>query len=124
MKQQYFKLILALIFSINILFCTNFEKEFQTQLILVESGGVIQIPSGNFEIKGTLSIEGKTNITIEGIGMNNSILSFINQEDGAEGLRIINCNNITLKNFTVQNTIGDGIKSQDTDGIYFYNVKI
>ena len=123
MIQHNFKLILTFIFSINILLFSNFEKDFQTQLILVETGGIIQIPSGEFEIKGTLSIEGKNNITIEGNDMNNSILSFINQEDGAEGLRVINCKNITLKNFTVQNTKGDGIKAQDTDRIYFYNVK-
>jgi len=123
MIQHNFKLILTFIFSINIFLFSNFEKDFQTQLILVETGGIIQIPSGNFKIKGTLSIEGKNNITIEGNDMDKSILSFINQEDGAEGLRIINCNNITLKNFTVQNTKGDGIKSQDTDDIYFYNVK-
>ena len=66
MIQHNFKLILTFIFSINIFLFSNFEKDFQTQLILVETGGIIQIPSGNFKIKGTLSIEGKNNITIEG----------------------------------------------------------
>ena len=109
MKNQHIQLILTLIFSINSLFSLNIEKELQTQLILVESGGIIKIPSGVSNIKGTLSIEGKENITIIGEGMNNSILSFSGQEDGAEGIRITNCTNITLKDFTVQNTKGDGL---------------
>ena len=123
MKQQYLQFIITLLFSINFLFSSNIEKELQTQLIMVKSGGTITIPAGINIIKGTLSMEGKENITIAGHGIDFSILSFKGQEDGAEGLRIINCKNVILKDFTVQDTKGDGIKSQDTDGIYFYNLK-
>ena len=55
--------------------------------------------------------------------MDVSILSFAQQEDGAEGLKIINCKNIQLEHFTIQDSKGDGIKVQDTDGITFVNVK-
>ena len=104
MKSIYIKSIIIKLLVINLLFGVNIEKELQTQLILVESGGIIRIPKGTSEIKGTLSIEGKEDITIIGEGMNHSILSFINQEEGAEGLKITNCKNITLKDFSVQNT--------------------
>ena len=105
-------------------FCFGeFEKEFQTNLILAEAGDTIIIPEGNFKLKGTLSLDGKENIVISGKGINASILSFKEQEDGAEGLRIINCNNIKLENFTIQDTKGDGIKIQETDGISMVNVK-
>ena len=115
----------------KIIFCSiaislaiaDFEKDFQTQLILAESGSVLDIPAGTHSILGTLSMEGKDNITIRGNGMVESVLDFNKQEDGAEGLRIINCKNITLENFTVQDSKGDGIKVQETDGITFRNVK-
>ena len=123
MRKHYNKLILIPIFLLFTLFGQNVEKEIQTQLILVENGGQIILPDGVSKIKGTLSLEGKENVTIIGSGMDNTILSYSDQEDGAEGLKITNCKNITLKDFTVQNSKGDGIKSQDTDGIYFYNVK-
>ena len=123
MKNINFKCMIILLLSMSFLLSSNIEKELQTQLILVESGGVINIPVGISKITGTLSIEGKENIIIQGNGMSESILSFSEQENGAEGLKITNCKNITLKDFTVQNTKGDGIKSQDTDKIYFYNVK-
>ena len=115
----------------NILYCFlflslsfgGFEKEFQTKLILAESGDTLKIPSGIQQLLGTLSLDGKENIVISGNGIDESILSFKNQEDGAEGLRIINCKNIRLENFTIQDTKGDGIKVQETDGINMVNVK-
>ena len=100
-----------------------FEKEFQTKLILTESGDVLEIPEGTQNLLGTLSLEGKENIIIRGKGVDVSILSFAQQEDGAEGLKIINCKNIQLEHFTIQDSKGDGIKVQDTDGITFINVK-
>ncbi|MBC8257286.1 MAG: right-handed parallel beta-helix repeat-containing protein [Candidatus Marinimicrobia bacterium] len=115
---SFFLLILfhSLIFA-------GFEKEFQTQLILAEPGDTLRIPEGKQQLLGTLSLDGKENIVISGKGIDESILSFKNQEDGAEGLRIINCKNIRLENFTIQDTKGDGIKVQDTDGIAMVNVK-
>ncbi len=101
----------------------GFEKEFQTKLILAESGDTLKIPTGIQQLLGTLSLDGKENIVISGNGIDESILSFKNQEDGAEGLRIINCKNIRLENFTIQDTKGDGIKVQETDGINMVNVK-
>ena len=101
----------------------GFEKEFQTKLILTELGDTLKIPSGIQNLFGTLSLDGKENIVISGNGIDESILSFKNQEDGAEGLRIINCKNIRLENFTIQDTKGDGIKVQETDGISMVNVK-
>ena len=106
----------------NFLF-PKFEKEFQTKLILTESGDVLEIPEGTQNLLGTLSLEGKENIIIRGKGVDVSILSFAQQEDGAEGLKIINCKNIQLEHFTIQDSKGDGIKVQNTDGITFVNVK-
>ena len=121
MSKVTFRLII-----INIFLSTafaNFEKELQTQLILAEPGDTITLDEGRFEILGTLSMEGKENIVIRGAGMDQTILSFSNQIEGAQGLSITNCKRIILENFTIQNTIGDGIKVQYTDGIVFRNVK-
>ena len=124
MKKRYIKLIFIQLYLFTLIFGRNVEKEIQTQLILVENGGQVIIPEGISKIKGTLSLEGKENVSIIGIGIDKSILSYSDQEDGAEGLRITNCKNITLKDFSVRNSKGDGIKTQDTHGIYFYNVKV
>ena len=113
-----------LIFQFFTALCfAEFEKDFQLKLILAEPGDTIKLESGLFPILGTLSMEGKENIVIRGAGMNGTILSFAGQVEGAQGLSITNCTNITLEDFTVQDAKGDAIKCQYVDGITFRRVK-
>ena len=113
-----------LIFQFFTAICfAEFEKDFQLKLILAEPGDTIKLESGLFPILGTLSMEGKENIVIRGAGMNGTILSFAGQVEGAQGLSITNCTNITLEDFTVQNAKGDAIKCQYVNGITFRRVK-
>jgi len=121
-KENFNQKILCCFLFLSLSF-GGFEKEFQTKLILAKSGDTLKIPTGIQHLLGTLSLDGKENIVISGTGVDESILSFKNQEDGAEGLRIINCKNIRLEKFTIQDTKGDGIKVQETDGITMVNVK-
>ncbi len=86
------------------------QKEIQEQFILVEDGGTIELPEGNFLLSKALSIEGKNNITIKGKGRDKTILSFLGQTEGAEGINATNCTNITLEDFTIQDAKGDNIK--------------
>ena len=111
------------LFFISTLFSGNIEKDLQTQFILAAPGDTIIIPEGIHQIRGTLSIEGKENLVIRGMGMNRSILSFSDQDIGAQGISITNCKNIILEKFTVQNSKGDAIKAQYVDGIVFRSVK-
>ena len=113
-----------LIFQFFTALCfAEFEKDFQLKLILAEPGDTIKLESGLFPILGTLSMEGKEDIVIRGSGMNGTVLSFAGQVEGAQGLSITNCTNITLEDFTVQDAKGDAIKCQYVDGITFRRVK-
>ena len=113
-----------LIFQFFTALCfAEFEKDFQLKLILAEPGDTIKLESGLFPILGTLSMEGKEDIVIRGAGMNGTVLSFAGQVEGAQGLSITNCTNITLEDFTVQNAKGDAIKCQYVNGITFRRVK-
>lgn len=86
------------------------QKEIQEKFILVEDGGTIELPEGNFLLSKALSIEGKKNITIKGKGRDKTILSFLGQTEGAEGINATGCTNITLQDFTIQDAKGDNIK--------------
>ena len=44
MNKQHLHSIITLLFIFNFIFSSNFEKELQTQLIMVESGGNVKIP--------------------------------------------------------------------------------
>ena len=120
--MKYFKKLIVFYFLIVFAFA-EFEKDLQLKLILAEPGDTIKLDAGFFPILGTLSMEGKQNIVIKGSGTSSTILNFSNQVEGAQGLSITNCNNITLEDFTVEEAKGDGIKCQYVNGITFRRIK-
>jgi parallel beta-helix repeat protein len=101
----------------------EFQKKFQTQFIEAPNGSVIALPEGVFQLDASLWLDGKKNIVIKGAGEDKTILSFKGQISGAEGIKITNSSNITLQDLTVQDTKGDGIKTQLVEGITFRSVK-
>lgn len=101
----------------DLLASTDFQKSLQEKLINAQEGEVIDIPEGNFSLTIALTVEGINNLTIRGAGADKSILSFKGQIQGAEGLNITNCNNITLEGFCVQDAKGDNIKLKNCDGV-------
>ena len=120
--MKYFKKLIVFYFLIVFAFA-EFEKDLQLKLILAEPGDTIKLDAGFFPILGTLSMEGKQNIVIKGSGTSSTILNFSNQVEGAQGLSITNCNNITLEDFTVEEAKGDGIKCQYVNSITFRRIK-
>ena len=113
-----------LLLFFNIAFSqADIEKKIQTQLILAKDGSTVEITEGVFQLTKSLSMEGKKNIVIRGKGMDKTILSFKNQTSGAEGIRISECDNITIEDMTVQDSKGDLIKTMHVKGMTFRNIK-
>lgn len=100
----------------------DFQKKLQTQLIMVDDGGTIDLEEGKFTIDGTLSMEGKKRVTIRGKGIGKTILSYKGQQSGAEGIRISNAEDITIEDLTIEDAKGDCIKTMDVKGITFRRV--
>ncbi|MEO7988900.1 MAG: parallel beta-helix domain-containing protein [Chryseolinea sp.] len=101
----------------------DIQKKIQTQFIEAADGSIIELPEGHFQFDASLSLDGKRNVTIKGAGENKTFLSFKGQISGAEGIKITNAFNITIQDLTVQDTKGDGVKTQLVEGITFKNVK-
>ena len=101
----------------------SIEQSLQTQLITVEDGGTIDLPEGNFMFTKSLAMDGKSNITIKGKGMDKTRLSFKNQTEGAQGLLITNGKNIVLEDFSIEDAKGDNLKVSDTRGITFRRIQ-
>lgn len=115
--------VLFCMFSNTLFAQIDFEKKLQKQLILVEDGGTVEIPAGNFSLTKSLSLEGKKNVRIKGKGIDQTVLSFIGQIQGAEGIKISNCENITLEDFTAEDSKGDLIKTMHVKGMTFHRLK-
>ncbi|MBT4696613.1 MAG: hypothetical protein HOB71_07155, partial [Alphaproteobacteria bacterium] len=96
-------------------------EEIQKAMILSKPGDVIELGEGIFEFEDGLSLD-IDNVTISGEGINKTILSFKNQKSGAEGL-MITSNGVILKDFAVEDTIGDAIVVKGANGISFIRVR-
>jgi parallel beta-helix repeat protein len=94
----------------------------QEQLIDARPGDVIEIPEGHFEFDRPLSLDGVPRVTIRGAGMDKTVLSFRFQKVGAEGIRVT-ADSVAIQDLTVQDTGGDGIKLQDCNGITLKNIR-
>ena len=73
---------------------SDYQKQLQTQLITAQPGDIITIPPGVHAINRGLSLK-VSGVTLRGAGMDNSVLSFKNQVQGAEGLLV------TASDFTI-----------------------
>lgn len=130
MNKLHLLLISALAFLIFSCTETNekidwksIEKSLNTEFVNANDGDTIRIPEGHFRFKGTIWMDGKNNITIKGAGLDKTILSFKGQEEGSEGMKITNSQNITVLDMTLQDSKGDLIKTQKIEGLTFKNVK-
>ena len=103
---------------------SNQQKTILTSFILSNDSSIIELPEGQFSFDKSLILEGKANVTIKGQGKDKTILSFKSQTQGAEGIRIANCKNITLQDFTIEDAAGDNIKVTDTQGILFEDLTV
>jgi parallel beta-helix repeat protein len=98
-----------------------FQKELQRQLITAQPGDVITIPAGVHPINRGLSLN-VSGVTIRGEGMDESILSFKGQVQGAEGL-LVNASDFTIEDLAIEDTAGDGLKVNEGRNIVIRRVR-
>ena len=99
----------------------SFEENLQQQLIEAESGDVIEIPAGVHSLTRSLSLN-VSGVTIKGAGINSSILSFKNQQQGAEGL-LVSADNFTIQDLAIEDTTGDALKVNESNNVVIRNVR-
>jgi len=101
---------------------TAFQKDLQERLIRAQPGETVEIPAGRHELSRTLTLTGKSGITLRGAGMDKTILSFAGQTTGAEGIKVA-ADGFTLEGLTIQDTKGDAFKIERSDGVVVRDVK-
>ncbi len=101
----------------------DMEAPILEAFITAKDSSVIQLPEGHYLFSQSLILDGKKGITIRGMGMDKTILSFKGQKQGAEGIRISNCENIVIENLALEDAAGDNLKVTDTDGIIMRKIR-
>lgn len=100
----------------------GFAEAIQTALITAQEGDVIQLPEGTFNLVDGLSLD-VNHVTLRGAGQGKSVLNFDGQTGAGEGL-LVTADDVTLTDFTMQDTAGDGIKSKGADRITYHSLTI
>lgn len=99
----------------------SFESKLEEQLLDAKPGTVIDIPAGTYHLKRGLSLR-TDGVTLKGASMDKTILSFKNQLVGPEGL-LVNANDFTIENLTIQDTMGDALKINHGRNITIHGVR-
>ena len=99
----------------------SFEEKLQQRLIQAQAGDVINIPAGIHEITRSLSLN-VSGVTIAGTGIDESILSFKNQVQGAEGL-LVSANDFVIRDLAIEDTIGDALKINESENVRILRVR-
>ena len=99
----------------------DIQTEVQEEFILAEPGTIIQFEAGIFEFTSGLSLD-VDRVTLRGRGMDKTILSFKNQEAGAEGLYITS-DNVLVEELAIEDTKGNGLKSHAANNIIIRRVR-
>ena len=100
---------------------SEFQKQLQMQLIKARPGDVITIPEGVHAINRGLSLN-VSGVTLRGLGMDKSILSFRDQVQGAEGL-LVNASDFTIEDLAIEDTAGDALKINEGRNIIIRRVR-
>lgn len=122
MKQSILT-VLPFLLTLSAFGQADVQKALQTKFVMAEAGEVIDIPAGQFNLTKSLWLDGVENVTIRGAGMDQTVLSFSGQTEGAEGIKVTGGQGILIEGLTVQDAKGDAIKTQDVNGITFRDVK-
>ncbi len=100
---------------------SDMGKQLQIQLLNAKPGDVIKIPEGRFEFQRSLSLR-VDGVTIQGAGMDKTILSFANQLSGAEGM-LVTANDFTIEDLAIEDTKGDALKINEGKNIIVRRIR-
>ncbi|MFD1612902.1 parallel beta-helix domain-containing protein [Sphingomonas tabacisoli] len=98
------------------------QGRLQSALIEAQPGDTVQIGAGRFDLTDGLSLD-VDKVTVRGAGPDKSVLNFNGQKGAGEGL-LVTSKDVVLRDFAVEDTKGDGIKSKGADRIVYHNVRV
>jgi len=94
----------------------------QAALIDVPEGGTVAFAEGRFHLALDLSLD-VDGVTIQGAGADRTVLSFVDQISGAQGL-LVTSDHATIRDIAVEDTPGDAIKFLGTTGVTIQRTRV
>ncbi|MEZ5692892.1 MAG: parallel beta-helix domain-containing protein [Altererythrobacter sp.] len=98
------------------------QERLQEALILAAEGDEVVLGAGRFDLTDGLSLD-VDGVTVRGAGMDETVLDFTGQQGSGEGL-LVTSDNVTLRDFALENPKGDGVKSKGADNIVYHRIRV
>ncbi len=98
------------------------QEKLQEALVIADPGDVVELEAGRFLLTDGLSLD-TAKVTIRGAGADQTILDFSGQMGAGEGL-LVTSDDVILRDFAVENSKGDGIKSKGADRIVYHKLRV
>jgi parallel beta-helix repeat protein len=98
------------------------QERLQAALIEAKPGDTVQIGEGLFDLTDGLSLD-VDKVTVRGAGPGRTVLSFKGQKGAGEGL-LVTADDVVLRDFAVEDSRGDGIKSKGANRIVYFNLRV
>ena len=98
------------------------QERLQEALIAAEPGDVVELGAGKFALTDGLSLD-VDRVTVKGQGGLETTLDFSGQQGAGEGL-LVTSDDVVLREFAVENSKGDGIKSKGADRIVYHKLRV
>ena len=98
------------------------QERLQEALIAAQPGDIVELGAGRFSLTDGLSLD-VNGVTVKGQGAKESVLDFSNQKGAGEGL-LVTSDDVILRDFGVENSKGDGIKSKGADRIVYHKLRV
>jgi parallel beta-helix repeat protein len=98
------------------------QERLQTALLDAKPGDTVRLAAGRYELTDGLSLD-VDGVTVRGAGPTATVLSFKGQKGAGEGL-LITSDKVTVRDFAVEDSKGDGIKSKGANQISFINLRV
>lgn len=102
----------------------NDQDAIQEALILMSNNDTLQLTAGTYTLTSTLSIDGKSGVVIRGAGMDETMLDFSGQTNGAQGFLGTDLSWFLMHDFSIIDASGDGVKIKDSDGISMIKIGV
>ncbi len=98
------------------------QARLQEALIDARPGDTVALGAGRFDLTDGLSLD-VDRVELRGAGPDRTVLSFKGQQGAGEGL-LVTSDDVVLRDFAVEDTRGDGIKSKGADRIVYHNLRV
>jgi parallel beta-helix repeat protein len=100
----------------------NAQERLQTALLDAKPGDTVEIGAGRFDLTDGLSLD-VDKVTVRGAGPETTTLSFKGQKGAGEGL-LVTSDDAVLRDFAIEDSKGDGVKSKGANRVVFYNLRV